>query len=95
MGASVVDLDAHRRVHQSPDGRGSGCDGRGRPVRRSQRGVAAFPEILSQESIDAAERARPSKPIARRLAVALTAQASIVSLIMTLIAVIALVLAFG
>ncbi len=95
MGASVVDLDAHRRVHQSPDGRGSGRDRRGRPVRRSQRGVEAFPEILPQESIDAAERARPPKPVKRRLAEALTAQAPIVMMIATLVAVIALVLAFG
>jgi hypothetical protein len=95
MGASVVDLDAHRRVHQSPDGRGSGRDGRGRPVRRSQRGAAAFPEILSQESIDAAERTRPPKPVTRRLAEVLSAQAPIITVIATLVAVLALVLAFG
>jgi hypothetical protein len=95
MGATVVELDAHRRVHQSPDGRGSGRDGRSRPSRRPMRGAAAFPEILPQESIDAAERSRSRKPAGRRLAEALTAQAPIVALIATLVVVVALVLAFG
>ena len=92
MGASVVELDAHRRVHQSPDGRGSGRERRGRAPRRPLRGAAVFPEILPQESIDAAERSRPAN---RRIADALTTQAPILALIATLIAIVVLVLVFG
>jgi hypothetical protein len=95
MGANVVELDAHRRVHQSPDGRGSGRDGGDRPARRLVRGSAILPDILPQETIDATERARPPKPASRRLLEALTTQAPILVVIATLIAGIALVLVFG